>query len=115
MPGDKTRKIEDTDFSLRKPMKKHRQLSLFISEATLESGELKAMLYKQWSVLAAMSDYIADLMNEKNLRELLKVLLLEGWIDEKGMDKINTNKLNLAWKEMRKFNAQQSMNLTFPR
>ena len=58
-----------------------------------------------------MSDYIADLMNEKNLRELLKVLLLEGWIDEKGMVKINTNELNLAWKEVRKFNAQQSMNL----
>ena len=96
MPGDVTRKIEDTDFSLRKHLKKHRQLS-FISEATLESGELKAILYKQRCLLAAMSDYIANLMDEKNPRELLKVLLMEGWIDGKGMVKIITNEFTLVW------------------
>ena len=98
MPGDVTRKIEDTDFSPRKHSKKHWQLSLSVAEATLESGELKAILYKQRCLLAAMSDYIANLMDEKNPRELLKVLLLEGWIDGKGMVKIITNEITLVWK-----------------
>jgi hypothetical protein len=73
------------------------------------------MLAEQRTLLAAMGDYVSDLMeiktDEKDPRKLLKMLLLEGWMDEKGRITNNDSELTLVLKEVRRFNAQQSMNL----
>ena len=82
-----TRTISEANFSPRKESKRQRNLSEPDAENALESVELKAMLTDQRSLLAAMGDYVSDLMeiktDEKDPRKLLKMLLLEGWIDEK--------------------------------
>ena len=110
-----TRTISETNFSPRKESKRQRNLSEPDAENALESVELKAMLTDQRPVLAAIGDYVSDLMelktDEKDPRKLLKMLLLEGWIDEKGRITNKDSELTLVWKEVRTFNAQQSMNL----
>ena len=59
------------------------------AESALDSAELKAMLTDQKTLLSAMGDFVLDLMDlkteEKDSRKLLKMLLLDGWIDDKGM------------------------------
>ena len=110
-----TRTIRETNFSPRKESKRQKNLSAPEAENALESVELKAMLTDQRPVLAAMGDYVSDLMelktDEKDPRKLLKMLLLEGWIDEKGRITNKDSELTLVWKEVRRFNAQQSMNM----
>jgi hypothetical protein len=49
--------------------------------------------------------------DEKDPRKLLKMLLLKGWIDEKGRITKKDSELTLVGKEVRRFNVQQSMNL----
>ena len=110
-----TRTISETNFSPGKESKRQKNLSSTEAEGALESEELKAMLTDQRTLLAAMGNYVSDLMeiktDEKDPRKLLKMLLLEGWMDEKGRITNNDNELTLVWKEVRRFNAQQSMNL----
>jgi hypothetical protein len=84
-------------------------------ESALDSKELMAMLTYQRTLLSAMWDFVSDLMDlkteEKDPRKLLKMLLLDGWIDDKGRITNKDGELTLVFKEVRRFNAQQSMNM----
>ena len=39
------------------------------------------------------------------------MLLLDGWIDNKGRITNKDGELTLVWKEVRRFNTQQNMNM----
>ena len=81
------------------------------AESALDSEELKAMLVDQKTLLFAMGGFVLEIITEEtDPRKLPKVLLLEGWIDDKGMITNKDSELTLVWKEVRRFNAQQSMN-----
>ena len=80
-----TRTISETNFSTRKKSKRQNQRAL------LAAMEIKT--------------------DEKDPRKLLKMLLLKGWIEEKGRITKKDSELTLVGKEFRRFNVQQSMNL----
>jgi hypothetical protein len=112
-PGDK-RTVSDTAFSPRKESKKRKGMDPTEAESALDSEELKAMLVDEKTLLSAMGGFVSEITDliteETDPRKLLKVLLLEGWIDDKGMITNKDSELTLVWKEVRRFNAQQSMN-----
>ena len=81
-------------------MKKQRPTPEEEAEAALETGTLKTMMKDHGNILATMNAYVCELMDrkveEKNLRELMKLLLKEGWLDEKGMERTEENELTLT-------------------
>jgi hypothetical protein len=110
-----TRTFSEANFSPRKDSKRQKNLSTTEAESALDSDELKGMLADQRTLLTAMGDYVSDLIDvkteEKDPRQLLKMLLLDGWIDDKGRITNKDGELTLVWKEVRRFNTQQSMNM----
>jgi hypothetical protein len=84
------------------------------AESALDSAELKTMLTNQRTLLSAMGGFISEIMDlktdETDPRKLLKLLLLDGCIDDKGMITNKDSELTLVWKEVRRLTAQQSMN-----
>jgi hypothetical protein len=110
-----TRTASEANFSPRKDSKRQNIFTTVEAEKALDADELKGMLTDQRIVLAAMGDYVSDLIDvkteEKDPRKLLKLLLLDGWIDNKGRITNKDGELTLVWKEVRRFNTQQSMNM----
>jgi len=111
----KTRTFSEANFSPRNDSKRQKNLPTTEAESALDSDELKGMLADQRTLLAAMGDYVSDLIDvkteEKDPRQLLKMLLLDGWIDDKGRITNKDGELTLVWKEVRTFNTQQIMNM----
>ena len=109
------RTTSEANFSPRKDSKKQNTFSAGEAEKALDKEDLKGMLADQGAVLAAMGDYVSELTGipteEKDPRKLLKLLLVEGWIDCKGRITNKEDESILVWKEVRKFNTQQSLNL----
>ena len=72
------------------------------------------MLADQKTLLSAVGGFVSEITDiktdETDPRKLLKILLLEGWIDYKGMITNKDSELTLVWKGVSRFNAQQSMN-----
>jgi hypothetical protein len=111
----KKRTTSEANFSPRKDSKKQNIFSVVEAEKALDTEDLKGMLVDQRAVLAAMGDYVSELTGvpteEKDPRKLLKLLLVEGWIDSKGRISNKEDESILVWKEVRKFNTQQSLNM----
>ena len=110
-----TRTVSEANFSPRKDSKRQNNLTTTEAESALDADELKGMLADQRILLTAMGDYVSDLIDvkteEKDPRQLLKMLLLDGWIDDKGRITNKDGELTLVWKEVRRFNTQQKINL----
>ena len=111
----KKRTTSEANFSPRKDSKKQNTFSAGEAEKALDTADLKGMLVDQRAILAAMGDYVSELTGvateEKDPKKLLKLLLVEGWIDIKGRITNKEDESILVWKEVRKFNTQQSLNM----
>ena len=70
------------------------------AERALDSAELKAMLADLKTLLSAMGGFVSEIMDlktdETDPRKLLKLLLLDGWIDYKGMITKKDSELTLV-------------------
>ena len=109
------RSSSETNFSPRKETKKMRCVAETVAEEALEGATLKDMLKDQGPLLASMTAYVEELtenkVTEKDPRRLLKMLLMGGYMDEEGLVTNNENEKSLIWKDVKRFNASQSMNL----
>ena len=110
-----TRKLEDTDFSPRKETKKLCMVSETEAEKALDASVIKELLKDQGPLLASMGPYVEELTASKTAakepREFLKVLLMEGYMDENGLITSNDNEKSLVWKAVRKYNSSLGKNL----
>ena len=108
-------KLEDTDFSPRKETKKLCVIPETQAENALDASVLKDLLKDQGAVLASMGPYVEELTASKTTakepRELLKVLMMEGYMDADGLVTSNDNEKSLVWKAKRRFNSVLGKNL----
>ena len=76
---------------------------------------LVILLKDQGPLLASMTAYVEELtenkVTEKSPRRLLKMLLMGGYMDKEGLVTNHENEKSLFWKDVKRFNASQSMNL----
>ena len=93
-----TRTFSEANFSPRKDSKRQKNLSTTEAESALDSDELKGMLADQRTLFTAMGDYVSDLIDvkteEKDPRQLLKMLLLDGLMIRVGSQ---TRMVSLPW------------------
>ena len=93
------RKLDDTGFSPRKETKKLCVVSETDAEKALDASMIKDLLKDQGLVLASMGPYVEELTDSKTSakepREFLKVLLMEGYMDENGLVTSNDNEKSL--------------------
>ena len=109
------RSAEDANLSPRKYLKRTRPTPKDDAEAILETKVFKDMLQDHAGLLANLHAYVCELLDaevkEKDPRELLKLLLEEGWVYENGMVSNMDNELTLLWKDVKTFKNNQSNNL----
>ena len=109
------RSLDDTDFSPRKETKKLRVVSDADAESALDASVIKDLIKDQGHVLASMGPFVEELTDSKvtvkEPREFLKVLLMEGYMDENGLLTNNDNEKLLIWKAVRRFNSSIGKNL----
>jgi hypothetical protein len=110
-PGDK-RTVSDTAFSPRKESKKRKGMGPTKAESALDSEDLKAMIVDQKTLLSAIAGFVSEITDlvteDTDPRKLVKVLLMEGRIEDKGMITNKDNELTLVWKEVKRFNFSRA-------
>ena len=120
MPGGlettgNVRKLDDTEFSPRKETKKLRGIPETEAEDALDTNVLKDLLKDHGADLANMIPYVEELTASKAVakepRELLKALMVEGYMDTDGLVTSKDNEKSLVWKAVRRFNSALGKNL----
>ena len=104
----------EAGLSPRQYLKKQRATTEQEAEVALETTILKNMLTDQGHILSNLNAYVCKLLEEtvpeKDPREVMKILLKEGWMTGQGMVGTMTNELTLLWKAVRDFNTSQCNN-----
>ena len=109
------RKFDETEFSPRKDTKKLRGITETEAEDALATNVLVDLLKDHGADLANMVPYVEELTASKAVakepRELLKALMMEGYMDTDGLVTSKDNEKSLVWKAVRRFNSVLGKNL----
>ena len=85
------------------------------AERALDASVIKDLLKDQGPLLASMGPYVEELTASKTAakepREFLKILLMEGYMDENGLITSNDKEKSLVWKAVSRFYSSRGKNL----
>ena len=110
------RKSSEMTISPRKASKKLKALTDEEADAFLEGEVFKAMLEEHKHIFANFEEFAKDVLNttrlvDTNPSAILKIMLVEGWVDDAGRIRSKEVELSLLWKQIRTYNSALSMNL----
>ena len=110
------RGISELMISPRKSSKKTKVLSETDATAVLEGALITSMLVDHASTFTNMEGYAKDLLDvhsieDINPKAILKLLLIEGWLDDQARISTKEGELTLIWKQIRAYNTAVSANL----
>jgi hypothetical protein len=110
------RKSSEMAISPRKSSKKLKALSNEEADDILAGDVYKGLLEDHKHIFANIEEFAKDLLNKPRLVDndpsaILKLMLVEGWLDAQGRICSKEGELSLLWKQIRAYNSALSMDL----
>ena len=102
--------------SPRKSSKKLKALSDAEANAILDGEVFTGMLEEHGHIFANMVGFAKNLLEKRSLvdnspKAIIKLMLVEGWLDNEGRICSDEGELNLLWKQIRTYNTAVSADL----
>ena len=102
--------------SPRKSSQKLKALSNDEANAILAGAVYKGLLEDHKHIFANIEEFAKDLLNKPRLVDndpsaILKLMLVEGWLDAQGMICSKEGEMNLLWKQIHAYNSALNTNL----
>jgi hypothetical protein len=110
------RKAEEMSISPRKASKKLKAISSDEADLILGGEVFTGMLEEHKHIFSNFEEFAKDLLDKTRLVDsdpvaILKLMLVEGWLDAQGRLCSKEGELNLLWKQVRTYNSARGMNL----
>ena len=110
------RKAEEMSISPRKSSKKLKAISSEEADVILGGEVYTGMLDEHKSIFSNFEEFAKDLLDKTRLVDsdpiaILKLMLVEGWLDAQGRICSKEGELNLLWKQIRTYNSARGTNL----
>jgi hypothetical protein len=110
------RKAREMAISPRKSSKKLKALSNEEADAIIAGAVYTGLLEDHKQIFANFEGFAKDLLDKTTLVDndpsaILKLMLVEGWLDAQGMICSKEGDMNLLWKQIRAYNSALNTNL----